>query len=54
MIKLYKDWRKKRVNTLNWRLDKKDHNKKDYDKKYLNNQKETKLTIKAFLLKKCP
>lgn len=52
MIKLYKDWRKKRVNTLG-RLDKKDHDKKDYDKKYLNNKKETKLTIKAFSLKKC-
>ncbi len=49
MIKLYKDWRGKAVNTSGWGLDEENH-----EKKYLDDGKETGLTIKAFLLKKCP
>ena len=49
MIKLYKDWRGKAVNTSSWGLDEEGH-----AKNYLEDGKETGLTIKAFLLKKCP
>lgn len=46
MIKLYKDWRGKAVNTSDWGLDEKGH-----AKNYLEDGKESELTIKAFLLK---
>ena len=49
MIKLYKDWRGKAVNTSGWGLDEEGH-----AKNYLEDGKETGLTIKAFLLKNCP
>lgn len=47
MIKLCKDWKGKAVNTSGWGL-----NKEGYAKNYLEDGKETGLTIKAFLLKK--
>lgn len=46
MIKLYKDRRGKAVNTSGWGLDEEGH-----AKKYLEDGKETRLTIKAFLQK---
>lgn len=49
IIRLYKDWRKKAVNTWDWGLVEKDHKQK-----YLKDGKKLELTIKTFLFKKMP